>query len=153
MAFKFKHNEPVEICKKEEGFSGIYYNATLLAAIGRNKYLVRYETRFNADESRNLTEAVDSDEVRPPPPPLSCHNFNVSDRVDAYANLAWRVGTVTRKVDNFVYVKLDCNGKEGHYAVYNVRRHLEWKNCTWLYHGSGYVTFFFLCFIDFLLVY
>ncbi|XWS18500.1 hypothetical protein CRYUN_Cryun32bG0049200 [Craigia yunnanensis] len=133
----FKHKDPVEICKKEEGFSGIYYNATLLAAIGRNKYLVRYDARFTEDGLRYLTEAVDSDEVRPPPPQISYTNFVVSDRVDAYVHLAWRVGTVTRKVYPNYYVKLDCNGNEEHCAFYKVRLHLEWQNERWFYPGSG----------------
>ncbi|KAK6264617.1 hypothetical protein SCA6_020051 [Theobroma cacao] len=133
----FKHEDPVEICKKGEGFSGIYYNATFLAAIGRNRYLVRYDTRFNEDGYRKLVEAVDSDEIRPLPPKTAYTKFVVSDRVEAYVNLAWRVGTVTRKVDPNYYVKLDCNGREEHCAFYKVRLHLEWRNGRWSYPGSG----------------
>lgn len=138
----FKHEDPVEICKKGEGFSGIYYNATFLAAIGRNRYLVRYDTRFNEDGYRKLVEAVDSDEIRPLPPKTAYTKFVVSDRVEAYVNLAWRVGTVTRKVDPNYYVKLDCNGREEHCAFYKVRLHLEWRNGRWSYPGSGYVALF-----------
>ena len=74
----------------------------------------------------------------------------MSDRVDAYVNFAWRVGTLTRKVDPNYYVKLDCNGNEEHYAFYKIRLHLEWKNGSWFYPRNGYVTFFFLCFLDLL---
>lgn len=147
----FKHKDSVEICKKGEGFSGIYYNATLLAAIGRNKYLVRYDTRFTDDGLRYLTEAVDADEVRPSPPQVSYTNFVVPDRVDAYVNLAWRVGTITRKVDPNYYVKLDCNGNEEHCAFYKVRLHLEWQNDRWFYPGtgSGYVLLSLSFFLSF----
>ncbi|OMO65365.1 hypothetical protein COLO4_31300 [Corchorus olitorius] len=137
MGHEFKHKDLVEICKKEEGFQGIYYNATLLAAIGRNKYLVRYDTRFSDDGTRYLTEAVEAEEVRPLFPKISYTNFVVSDRVEAYVNFAWRVGTVTRKVDPNYYVKLDCNGNEEHCAFYKVRLHLEWENGRWFYPGTG----------------
>ncbi|KAJ0018323.1 hypothetical protein Pint_10399 [Pistacia integerrima] len=82
----FRHKETVEIHKKQEGFSGPYYTATILAAIGKTKYLVRYETRFAEDRTRLLTEAVDEADVRPLPPT----NLEVSDNiVDAYVNDGW----------------------------------------------------------------
>ncbi|KAK8297111.1 protein AGENET DOMAIN (AGD)-CONTAINING P1 isoform X1 [Gossypium raimondii] len=133
----FKLNDLVEICKKEEGFSGVYYTAILLAAVGRKRYLVRYENRFNEDGSRFLTEAVDSDEIRPSPPQPSGYNFAMAERVEAFVDFAWRVGTVIRKVDPNYYVKLDCNGKEHHCPFFKVRRHLEWQNGTWLSPATG----------------
>ncbi|KAK8551479.1 hypothetical protein V6N13_119937 [Hibiscus sabdariffa] len=135
----FNINDRVEICKKEEGFSGIYYSAILLAAVGRTRYLVRYESRLTPNGTSLLTEAVDPDEVRPSPPESSCCDFVVSQRVDAFVDNAWRVGTVTRKVDPNYYVKLDCNGNEAHCPFYKVRRHLEWQkqNGTWLSPATG----------------
>ncbi|KAE8656370.1 RNA binding-like protein [Hibiscus syriacus] len=110
----FNINNWVEICKKEKGLSSIYYSATLSAAVGRSRYLVRYETRLIPDGTRFLTEVVDADEVRPLSPDSSYFDFMVSQRVDAFMDKAWRVGTVTRKVDPNYYVKLDCNGNEVH---------------------------------------
>ncbi|XP_007025383.2 PREDICTED: DUF724 domain-containing protein 2 [Theobroma cacao] len=132
----FKYDDPIEICKKEEGFSGIYYKAKYLAAMGSNKYLVRYDTRLTEDGYSPIVEAVDADEIRPLPP-KSAHNIVVSDKVDAYVNLAWRVGTVIRKVDSNYHVKLDCDGKEAHCAFYNVRLHHEWRDGSWFDPESG----------------
>ncbi|KAJ0081166.1 hypothetical protein Patl1_10518 [Pistacia atlantica] len=42
----FRHKETVEIHKKQEGFSGPYYTATILAAIGKTKYLASATHEF-----------------------------------------------------------------------------------------------------------
>ncbi|KAE8659669.1 hypothetical protein F3Y22_tig00116962pilonHSYRG00852 [Hibiscus syriacus] len=128
----FNINDWVEICRKEEGSSCVYYSAALLAAVGRTRYLVRYETRLIPDGTRLLTEVVGADEVRPWPPDSSYFDFVVSHRIDAFVDKAWRVGTVTKRVDPNYYVKLDCNGNEAHCPFFKVRRHLEWQNGTWL---------------------
>ncbi|GAV60619.1 Agenet domain-containing protein [Cephalotus follicularis] len=133
----FSYKEPVEICHKQEGLLVKYYRATLLAAIGRNRYLVRYETRLNHSGTRLLTEPVDAEQVRPLPPPGPYINFIISDRVDAYINNAWWVGKIARKVDPNYYVRLDYNGNEVHCAYYRVRLHLDWVDDKWVHLGSG----------------
>ncbi|XP_031281889.1 protein AGENET DOMAIN (AGD)-CONTAINING P1-like [Pistacia vera] len=129
----FHHKETVEIHKKQKGFSGPYYTATILAAIGKTKYLVRYETRFAEDRTRLLTEAVDEADVRPLPPT----NLEVSDNiVDAYVNDGWWVGRIVRKVDPNYYVKLESSGNVVHCPFYKVRIHLEWEDGKWVYPGN-----------------
>ncbi|GLU13805.1 hypothetical protein SLE2022_304160 [Rubroshorea leprosula] len=133
----FQYEQSVEICKKQQGFFGSYYTATLLAAVGRNRYLIRYETRFSEDKTRLLVEPVDADEVRPFPPPVPYTNFFVSDRVDAYIDDAWWVGSVTTKVDPNYIVRLDSTGDEVHCAFYRLRLHLEFQDGQWLYIKDG----------------
>ncbi|KAK9267202.1 hypothetical protein L1049_009622 [Liquidambar formosana] len=131
MAFRYK--ETVEICSKEERFLGSYYAATLLAAVGRTRYLVRYNTRFTDDKQRLLTAAVDAADIRPFPPEIPFRSFAVSDQVDAYVDGAWWVGEVVQKVDPNYHVRLDINGSVLHLPFYRVRIHLEWEDGNWVY--------------------
>ncbi|KAK9223926.1 hypothetical protein WN944_012375 [Citrus x changshan-huyou] len=131
----YAHKETVEICKKQEGLVSSYYTATVLAAIARTKYLVRYETRFSEDRTRLLVESVDEADIRPLPPP----NLEVSEKVDAYVNDAWWVGKIVRKVDPNYYVKLDSTGTVVHCPFYKVRVHLEWEHGKWVYPPIKYV--------------
>ncbi|KAJ4703647.1 Agenet domain-containing protein [Melia azedarach] len=128
----FAHKETVEVCKKQEGFVSSYYTATVLAAIGRTKYLVRYETRFSEDRTRLLTEPVEESDIRPLPPP----HLEVAEKVDAYVNDGWFVGKIVRKVDPNYYVKLDSTGNVVHCPFYKVRIHLEWEDGKWVYPGN-----------------
>ncbi|KAK2642424.1 hypothetical protein Ddye_024187 [Dipteronia dyeriana] len=134
----FRHNQTVEICKKEEGSHSpgtyYYYTATILAAIGRTRYLVRYENRYSEDKTRLLTESVDESDIRPSPPSVPYAGFQVPDRVDAFINEAWRLGSIARKVDPNYYVKLDSNGIEVHCPFYKVRLHLEFEDGRWIYY-------------------
>ncbi|KAL5774279.1 hypothetical protein ACOSP7_011836 [Xanthoceras sorbifolium] len=130
----FRHNQAVEICKKEGGFQRTYYAAAILAAIGRTRYLVRYESRFSEDRTRLLTEAVDESDIRPCPPSVPYTGFQVPDRVDAYVDEAWRVGSIARKVDPNYYVKLDSTGNEEHCPSHKIRLHLELEDGRWIYY-------------------
>ncbi|XAR66565.1 hypothetical protein NMG60_11012843 [Bertholletia excelsa] len=128
---EYRHNEAVEVIGKGEGHVGSFYPATLLAAIGRNKYLVRYKTRFTEDKTRALTDVLEPADIRPAPPEINFPKFAVGDRVEAYVNGGWRVGQVTSKVDPNYYVKLDGTANEVHCAFYSVRVHLEWRDGKW----------------------
>ncbi|XP_075664301.1 protein AGENET DOMAIN (AGD)-CONTAINING P1-like [Castanea sativa] len=131
MAFRILEN--VEICKKQEGFLGSYYSGKVLAAVGINRYIVRYETRWTECKTRQLSEVVDADEVRPLPPTISCTDFSVSDKIDAYVNNAWWVAKVVQRLDDVRYfVRLDTNGTEFLVPSYKLRIHLDWQDGRWV---------------------
>ncbi|EEF39879.1 protein AGENET DOMAIN (AGD)-CONTAINING P1 [Ricinus communis] len=131
-----EQNQVVEICKKEEGFLGSYYPATVLAAIGLTRYLVRYETRYNEAKTRLLTEVVKPEDIRPAPPTSTYTNYKVNDRVDAYINDSWWVGSIVRVVDPNYYLKLECNENEVHCGFYNARIHFDWEDDKWVYNAN-----------------
>ncbi|GMH27119.1 hypothetical protein Nepgr_028962 [Nepenthes gracilis] len=128
----FRYKEAVEICSRKRGILDSYYPATVLAAVGKNRYIVEYQTRYSDDKTRLLTAVVDGSEIRPSPPSIPVSNFAESDLVDAYLNGAWWTGRIARKVDPNYYVRLDCDGTEAHCAFYRVRLHLEWEGGEWL---------------------
>ena len=160
----FRYQERVEICKKQEGFLGSYYCATLLAAVGINRYIVRYENRWVQGGARQMTEVLDADEVRPQPPTISCTNFSVSDKVDAYVNYAWWVGKVTRKIEPIrtYCVSLDNGGIEVQVPPSKMRIHLDWEDGRWvlpmnrygrfLVLDSTFMVLLLLCFIYWIMI-
>ncbi|CAL5412351.1 unnamed protein product [Camellia sinensis] len=133
----YRPNQPIEVRGKQEGFFGSHYPATLLAAIGRNHFLVRYQTRCTEARTRLLIESVDASQIRPVPPDLQISNFNAGDRVEAFVNGGWWVGRIARKIDPNYYVRLDSTGNEVHCAFYRVRIHLEWEDGNWVYPRNG----------------
>ncbi|WCJ27197.1 hypothetical protein M5689_008963 [Euphorbia peplus] len=133
----FKHAEKVEVCKKEAIDLGSYYPAMVLAAIGLNKYLVRYETRLTGDKKRLLTEAVDAGDIRPSLPESYYKDYKEGVRVDTYVNGGWWVGSVTKIVDPNYTVSLDKNGVLHHSPFYKVRIHFDWEYGNWVYLGSN----------------
>ncbi|KAK8648576.1 hypothetical protein V6N13_129325 [Hibiscus sabdariffa] len=70
MAVFFK-GDRVEVCSKEEGFWGSYYEATVVLPLhGNTPYKVRYRNLVEEeDQTRPLVEIISADEVRPMPPP------------------------------------------------------------------------------------
>lgn len=137
----FKHNQSVEVCKKQEGTT--YHTAKILAAIAKTQYLVRYENLFSEDRTRLLTETVDESDIRPCPPLIPYTGFQISDRVDAFVDEAWTLGTIVRKVSFYYYVKLDSNGDEVHFSYNQLRLHLEFRDPNWVYYRSVFLSFVF----------
>ncbi|KAG8379541.1 hypothetical protein BUALT_Bualt07G0099700 [Buddleja alternifolia] len=137
----FNAGDSVEVCSKEEGFLGSYYEATVVAKITRdNQYVVEYKTLVEDDLSAPLREVVAADEVRPPPPherpPI---RFFCGDRIDAFDNDGWWVGTVSgMNVDEgkyYVYFKLFM--VEIAYHPSKLRLHQDWNKGKWSV-SSGY---------------
>ncbi|GAB4831408.1 hypothetical protein Ancab_005419 [Ancistrocladus abbreviatus] len=134
----FRYEEEIEICSKKDGNLVAYYPATILAAVGKNRYIVEYKTRFNDEKTRFLTAIIDREDIRPSPPSIQVNDFVESDRVDAYLNGAWWVGKIVRKVDPNYYVRLDRDGSEAHSAFYKVRLHLDWEDGNWVCPANRY---------------
>ncbi|KAK9232318.1 hypothetical protein WN943_022564 [Citrus x changshan-huyou] len=56
----------VEVCSKEDGFLGSYFEAKLVQRVSKDKFLVEFLTLVSEeDENEKLREVVDATEVRP----------------------------------------------------------------------------------------
>ncbi|KAJ4836807.1 hypothetical protein Tsubulata_048574 [Turnera subulata] len=61
----FKKSDQVEVCSKQEGFIGSYYEGTVLKQLGPKSYTVHYKNLVEEDdESRPLVEVVLGEEIR-----------------------------------------------------------------------------------------
>ncbi|KAL4274042.1 hypothetical protein GQ457_13G002240 [Hibiscus cannabinus] len=133
----FSKGDRVEVCSKEEGFWGSYYEATVVSSLhGNTLYKVRYRNLVEEeDQTRPLVEIVSADEVRPMPPPPTTEatrTFCYLERVDAFDNDGWWVGTITGKQGLKYWVYFETSKDEIAYPVSQLRNHLEWRNGKWL---------------------
>ncbi|XP_073152376.1 protein AGENET DOMAIN (AGD)-CONTAINING P1-like [Henckelia pumila] len=131
----FQQGDRVEVASKEDGFVGSYYKATIVAPISRhNQYVVEYKTLVeDHDMSTPLREVADATEVRPRPPVLYKAKFRLGDRVDAFDNDGWWVGTVSGADLNEekYYVYFEIFGVEIGYDAKKLRVHQDWNNGRW----------------------
>ncbi|XP_050365584.1 protein AGENET DOMAIN (AGD)-CONTAINING P1-like [Argentina anserina] len=135
MAFQSKSTfhvgDAVEVCCNEEGFLGSYWEATIVATC--NYEYKRFVEEH--DESTPLRETVNVTQVRPLPPNIVPSKYCKleGDRVDAFLNDVWWVGTISRKLDSEHYVVFFENtGEQNAFPLSNLRFHMDWLNGDWV---------------------
>lgn len=131
---EFRRGDKIEVCSKEEGFVGSYYEATVVSQLRKDLYVVQYKNLLeDNNESEPLVETVRAGEVRPVPPQILASEFGLRDVVDAFDNDGWWVGTISGKNgsdDYFVF--FETTGDEIAYPVSRLRVHLDWVKAKWV---------------------
>ncbi|KAK7312868.1 hypothetical protein VNO77_37071 [Canavalia gladiata] len=128
----FSIGDKVEVCSKEEGFLGSYYEATVLSHLDNGLYVVRYHTLLEDDESQPLTETLFPKELRPAPPPVHSSNFSLYQSVDAFDNDGWWLGQITgKRGSSHYYVYFSTTHEQIAYPIHNIRLHHEWHDGEW----------------------
>ncbi|KAK5770170.1 hypothetical protein PVK06_046320 [Gossypium arboreum] len=119
----FFQGDKVEVCSKEEGFLGSYYQAKILSPLNDNTlYRVQYKNLVEEeDQTRPLVEIVSADEV-----------FHYLDSVDAFDNDGWWVGKITGRQGSKYWVYFETTRDEIAYPVSRLRHHLEWRDGHWI---------------------
>ncbi|XP_038711192.1 protein AGENET DOMAIN (AGD)-CONTAINING P1 [Tripterygium wilfordii] len=130
----FYRGDKVEVCSKEEGFVGSFYEAKILRKEDINSYSVQYRNLVTEEDSSiQLIEKVSAGEVRPKPPraPMPT-KLCLHDVVDAFDNDGWWVGRITGKKGTDYYVFFDSTGDEIAYPIHRLRFHLAWVDGKWV---------------------
>lgn len=123
----------MEVCGKEEGFFGSYYEATIVSYLNNARYVVRYKTLVDDDEAKPLTETVNLRELRPSPPLVrSTSEFSLHQKVDAFHNDGWWVGEITGKSGSQYTVYFATSNEEIVYPSSQIRVHQDWVNGEWI---------------------
>lgn len=93
----YKVGDKVEVCSKEEGLVGSYYEGTIVSCLDeRGKYTVRYKNLLKDDESELLTEILFPKYLRSIPPRVRRPSkFQLNQKVDVFDNDGWWVGEIT----------------------------------------------------------
>jgi hypothetical protein len=91
----YKVGDKIEVCSKEEGFIGSYYEATIASCLENGKYVVRYKTILEDDKSDLLKETLFPKDIRTIPPRVKkSHSFQLGQRVDVFYNDGWWIGII-----------------------------------------------------------
>ncbi|RCV15376.1 hypothetical protein SETIT_3G051600v2 [Setaria italica] len=130
---KFKQGAKVEVSSDDEGFHGAWFEATVLKSAG-SKFVVEYATLKADDETKPLTEAVESRHIRPPPPHIPVvDGFKLLDEVDAFCNDAWWVGVVSKVISNQKYMVYFKRWREElEFEHGQLRLHCDWMGGRWM---------------------
>ncbi|ESQ36286.1 hypothetical protein EUTSA_v10009453mg [Eutrema salsugineum] len=132
---EFVKGDKVEVCSKEEGYVGSYFEAKVLSKLPhRNLYKVKYKNLVTEGEDPlPLIEIISADELRPMPPKLSQPlTFHRDDKVDAFDLDAWWVGYITGRRGNFFSVYFETTNEKCEYSLERMRRHLDLVNGHWV---------------------
>ncbi|KAF9616081.1 hypothetical protein IFM89_028547 [Coptis chinensis] len=129
----FEKGDSVEVHSNQEGFVGSYFAAKIVMPMGKNKYLVEYQTLVTDDDKKQmLQEIVNAREIRPTPPEILVPRFYLLDTVDVLDNDGWWVGSVHFRPTVKEYsVYFESTGEEIDYPYHNMRLHQEWENGKW----------------------
>ncbi|GMY31288.1 DUF724 domain-containing protein 3-like [Fagus crenata] len=97
----------IEISTDEDGFEGAWFAATIVEAVGKDMFLVQYQSPRTDDDSGFLREEFDTLHIiiRPCPPEtfvVDC--FNPFEEVDAFYNDGWRVGVISKVLGGSKYM-------------------------------------------------
>lgn len=140
--------DTVETRSEEDGFSGAYYLAKIIAKKGREKLLIEYETLVTeGDQTQFLREVIEARMVRPLPPSPESESepeFKILEKVDAYDNDGWWEGRIVGKKllggvgnnnnnsDSLYSVYFDTTGDLCDYPNNLLRAHQDYVNGEWI---------------------
>ena len=137
---EFAEGDLVEICGKEDGFIGSYFEAKVLSKLPHGSfYKVEYKNLITEGENpRPLIETISTDEIRPMPPKLSQPStFSLHEKVDAFDLDGWWVGDIIGQDGNTYYVNFPRTKNLCEYPLERLRKHLEFVDGEWVPLSTG----------------
>lgn len=131
----FSNGALVEVGSDEEGFHGAWFAGTVVEeAVGKDMFLVQYQSLRTDDDSGFLREEIDTLHIRPyPPETLVVDRFNLFEEVDAWYNDAWWVGVISKVLVSTKYrVYFRDSNEEIEFQHCNLRPHQDWIDGKWV---------------------
>jgi len=134
----YNYGDKVEVCSKEEGFVGSYFEATIVSCLFNGQYLVRYKNLMQDDKSGLLLETVYLYEIRPLPSRVhSPKEFQLNQKVDAFDNDGWWLGQIaSEKIiteeGHYYKVHFDTTYETICYPSDRIRVHHDWFDGEWI---------------------
>lgn len=137
----------VEVTSDEEGFKGVWFEATVLGASSpgskSKEVWVEYKSIVAEENgSEPLKEVLHVSFIRPVPPVEKIERFELYDVVDAFHKDGWWTGVVTRVLEDSRYqVTFDNPPDELEFGVSELRFHQKWVKGKWVRPGKQVIFF------------
>ncbi|XP_004487943.1 protein AGENET DOMAIN (AGD)-CONTAINING P1-like [Cicer arietinum] len=133
----YKVGDKVEVCSKEQGFVGSYYEATIVSCLENGKYVVRYKNLLEDDNSKPLKETIFPKELRRLPPHVrNLPEFRLNQKVDVFDNDGWWLRKIiSEKIlsrKRYYYMVYFFTTHEVIYYPCNRIRVHEWFHREWI---------------------
>ncbi|RXI01728.1 hypothetical protein DVH24_015077 [Malus domestica] len=134
----FTKGTPVEVCSDEDGFHGAWFAATIVEAVGGDKFLIEYQSLRTEDDSAFLREEIDALHIRPNPPENAVEHFSLLQEVDALYNDGWWVGMISKVLSGSRYiVYFRSTYEEIEFQQSELRLHQDWIGGKWVMPSRG----------------
>jgi len=135
----YKVGDKVEVCSKEDGLVGSYYESTIVSCLEeRGKYTVRYKNLLKDDESELFIEILfPKDLCLIPPRVRRPSKFQLNQKVDVFDNDGWWVGEIIRdkilmQKTYYYSVYFDYTNQTIYYPCDQIRVHQELSWGEWI---------------------
>ncbi|PHT94859.1 hypothetical protein T459_02741 [Capsicum annuum] len=127
----FSVGKNVEVSFDKDDRRDAWFPSKVVEQCENGSFLVeRYRTIDKKGRIDNVT--VDSSHIRPLPPHINRKKFNLLEKVDAFYDLAWWSGIITRELaDNRYIVFFKHTNKEKELSDSDLRPHMDWKDGQW----------------------
>lgn len=136
---------PIEVNLIKDHLWYAWIPASYAGELGGDSFLVQYRSGKTSDNHGLATVAVADHQIRPRPPPQEETNFCLMDMVDAFHDMGWWVGDITKALTKKKYiVTFRFTKEEKEFRHSELRCHLEWIGRQWL-------TSFSVCMLSFCL--
>ncbi|KAM1471209.1 hypothetical protein COP2_042901 [Malus domestica] len=105
-----------------------WFPAIYLGQLGIDSFLLQYKRSKNWD----VKTVVCRHQIRPQPPLSDERDFSLLDKVDAFHDMGWWVGEITKVLEGNKYVvTLSCTRQEMEFSISELRTHLVWHDERW----------------------
>ncbi|XVF05927.1 hypothetical protein REPUB_Repub06bG0004000 [Reevesia pubescens] len=131
---KFTEGARVEVTSDEDGFEGAWFPAAIVKAVGKDRYLIQYETLRTEDDTDFLKEEYDTLHIRPYPPEIVvADRFKKLEEVDALYNDGWWVGVISKVLSDSKYeVYFKTTDEQMKFDHSDLRLHQDWIDGKWI---------------------
>ncbi|PRQ59700.1 putative Agenet-like domain-containing protein [Rosa chinensis] len=132
MRLDFSPGEDVEVNLHRERVWYAWIPAIYVGPLGGNSFLVRYKGANNGHEN-GFVKVVSDYQIRPLPPQQEERAFELLGMVDAYLDMCWWVGDITKVLTGERYVvTLRFTKQEKEFRSSDLRHHSEWIGSKWV---------------------
>ncbi|XP_015057464.1 DUF724 domain-containing protein 3-like isoform X2 [Solanum pennellii] len=127
----FSVGKNVEVLFDRDDRRDAWFPSKVLEQLENGSFLVeRYRT---IDKKASIDKVtVDSFHIRPLPPHIKRKKFNLLEKVDAFYDLAWWSGVITRELaDSRYIVFFKHTNMQKELNDFDLRPHMDWKDGQW----------------------